>query len=130
MGDLARGHAQPTHLAEERAGVVVGVVHLLPGRHRRGGTLVEPSPAGVGKHVGAPVAELLGADEALVLELRKGRVDRARARPPDSVRTPLDLLHDLVAVERPLREQQQRCLTDIAAAGPWATRKTARATEE
>src|SRR5262249_5026924 len=35
-----------------------------------------------------------------------------------TVGTALDLLHDLVAVERPLREQQQCGGADVATAGP------------
>src|SRR5262249_32695004 len=80
--------------------------------------------------VGATIADLLVADQALILELGERRVDRARARSPETFRALLDLLHDLVAIERAFREQQQGRRPDIATTGPWPTREPAGRTEE
>src|SRR5205807_3647390 len=72
---------------------------------------------------------LLGADQPLVLQLRERGVDRAGARAPRAAAALLDLLHDLVAVARLLREQQQRRRADVAPAGapPARARTTHRA---
>src|SRR5262249_54911241 len=59
----------------------------------------------------------LGPDQALVLKLLQRWVDRARARPPDSAATLADLLNDLVAIHRLLREQSQRSCSDVPATG-------------
>src|SRR5262249_13509618 len=114
VADLAGSHPHPAHLTEQRTEVVVDRGgHLLPGRTQLLAALVDVGAPRVGQHVHAPVAERFGAYQALVLELSEGRVDRAWAWPPDAVGALLDLLHDLVAVQRSLREQQQGCSTDV-----------------
>src|SRR5262249_16616278 len=74
--------------------------------------------------------DLFRADEALVLELGERWVDRPWAWPPDAVRALLDLLHDLVAVQRSLRQEQQGGHADIATAGPRPPWEPARATDK
>ena len=71
---------------------------------------------GVRQMVETPAVRLLGPDQALVLELLQRRVDRAGARAPQALGALLELLHDLVAVARLLREEQQRRGADVAAA--------------
>ncbi len=73
-----------------------------------------------GELVGALALELDGVDQALVLELLEGRVDRAGARLPDALGAALDLLDELVAVLRLLLEQQQQGGADVAAPGAGA----------
>src|SRR5205814_3847691 len=70
---------------------------------------------GEGEHA---AGALLGClDEALVLQLRERRVDRAGARAPDALAALLDLLHQRVAVARLLGEEQQDGGADVAARG-------------
>ena len=69
-------------------------------------------------------------DTAFVFELRKRRVHRAGARTPDAAAALLQLLHQLVAVERSVGEQQQRrrpdrassCSRPAATAAMWRPR--------
>src|SRR5215468_8539840 len=117
--DLAGGHPHSPHFAEQRADVVVdGAGHLLPWCTEVGAALVDVGPPGVGEHVRTTFVDLFGADQAFVLELGERWVDRPWAWPPDAVRALLDLLHELVAVPRSLRQEQQRRGADIATAGP------------
>src|SRR5262249_27555352 len=89
--------------------------HLLP---RRGllAALLQVSPTRIGELEQLAPVHLLGADQALVLELLKRGIDRAGARAPSSLAALLHLLHDLVAVARLLGDQQQRGGADVAAA--------------
>src|SRR4029077_16053018 len=90
--------------------------HLLPRRRLLGVSLLDEGSTLVGEREQlAPVA-LLRADQSLVLELLEGRVDRDGTRAPHAVAALLHLLHDLVAVARLLREQQQGRRADVAAA--------------
>ena len=57
------------------------------------------------------------ADELLVLELLQRRVDGAWARAPDAARPLGQLLDDLVAVHRLLREEHEDRCADVAPAG-------------
>src|SRR5262249_10621986 len=130
VADLAGGHPQPAHLLKQRRDRVVDrPAHLLPGRTQLGAARLDLGAPRVRQHVDTTVADLFGPDEAFVLELRERRVDRAWARPPDAVRALLDLLHDLVAVERAFCEEEQRRGTDLAPPGPRPTREPTPATE-
>ena len=60
---------------------------------------------------------LLDADQALVLELRDRRVDRPRAGAPDTAGPLADLLDDLVAVPRLLRDQGEDGAAHVTARG-------------
>src|SRR5437764_1982164 len=115
--DLHEREVDLTHELAERVGLVADVAaHLLPRRRLGGVALLQERAAGVGEHEQLAALALLGADQALVLELRERRIHRARARAPDASASLLDLLHDLVAVARLLREQQQRGRANVAAA--------------
>src|SRR3954454_19315293 len=90
-----------------------GLAGLLPRRPLRGATV------GLGDALGrqreAPLAlDLLGGDQALVLEELQHRVDRTGARAPDTAAAGLELLDHLVAVHRPLAEQGENGETDVA----------------
>src|SRR2546427_7602475 len=79
-------HEREPHLAHdpaERVGLIADVAaDLLPRRGLGGVALLHMRATGVCEHEHlAPVA-LLGADQALVLELRERRVHRAGARSP------------------------------------------------
>src|SRR5262249_50581901 len=131
VADLAGSHPHPAHFAEHRTDLIVDRAgHLLPRCIQVGTALVDVGPAGIGEHVRATLVDLLGADQALVLELGERWVDRPWARPPDAVRTSLDLSHDLVAVQRSLRQEQQRGRADVATAGPRPAWKPARPPEK
>ena len=73
-------------------------------RHPHGGELVgvlgDVRLAGGGQAQAATAALVVRLEQALVLELRDGRVDRAGARAPAAVAALGDLLDDLVAVDR------------------------------
>src|SRR5262249_27401498 len=97
--------------------------HLLPGRTQLLAALLNERTPGVCKDERPTVAGFLRSDQTLVLELGKRRIHRAWARPPDTVRTLLDLLHDLVAVQRPIAQQQERSCPDVATASPRPTRE-------
>ena len=85
------------------------------------GVLVRVGPARVGERVHPAAALALGGDQALVLELLQGRVDRPRARPPHAAGAPGDLLDQLVAVPlTALVEQVEDGRADIALARPRA----------
>src|SRR5262249_14309345 len=121
VGDLGGSHSYSTHLAEQRTDVVAdGAGHLLPRCSEVFAALVDVLTARVGEDVRASVARMFGAHEALVLELRQRRIDGSRARPPETVRPLLDLLHDLVPVERSLGEQQEGGCAYVATARPRA----------
>ena len=88
-----------------------------------------PSSSAWSVDVGAPLfgegeepaaAGLLGADEALVLQLRERGIDRARAGAPGAAAAVLDLLHEPVAVARLLAEQDEQGGADVAAPGAGA----------
>ena len=64
-------------------------------------------PAGVGQVEGASAVQVVGLDEALVLELLEGGVDGAGAGSPATAAARLELLHDLVAVHRLFGEKGQ-----------------------
>src|SRR5262249_28747348 len=63
----------------------------------------------------------ISLDQALVLQLLEGGVDRPRAGLPDAATTLGDLLDQLVAVPRLLGEQRQRRGPDVAAPHPRPT---------
>src|SRR5262249_6960009 len=93
VADLAGGHPHSAHLAEQRTGIVVRRAgHLLPRRTQLGAPFVDVGPPRVGQQEGPTAPDLFSAYEPFVLELRKRRVDRSRARAPDTVGTTLDLL--------------------------------------
>src|SRR5262249_34514895 len=73
--------------------------HLLPRRWLLA-ALLHVSPTRVGDLEQLAPVDLLGANQALVLELLKRGIDRAGARAPGPLAAVLDLLHDLVAVAR------------------------------
>src|ERR1035437_4983329 len=104
---------QPAELMGSAAEIAA---HLIPRRGSLIGTLREELAPVVGEGEQLAPLALLGADQALVLELLQRRVDRPRARPPHAAAALLHLLHDLVAVARLLGEQQQRRRADVSAA--------------
>ena len=106
----ALGHDLP-HGAHDLAdlGLEAGALRgplAAPGLERRpdGGQLVgvlgDVRLALGGQPQAAAPALVVDLDQALVLELLDGRVDRARARPPGAAAALGDLLDDLVAVDR------------------------------
>src|ERR1019366_4207184 len=110
-GDLA-------HQLAQLMGLLADILaHLIPRRRRLIATLGHPCATGVRECEQLAPVGLLRADQALVLELCQGGVDRAGARPPHAAAALLDLLHDLVAVARLLAQQQQRRRADVAATG-------------
>ena len=70
--------------------------------------------AGLGQLVGLAAVDLDRGDQALVLELREGGIDRARAGPPGAGGAGGEFLDELIAIARLLGDQQQRGETDIA----------------
>src|SRR5215207_5973498 len=64
--------------------------------------LLDVGRPGLGEAGHLPALSLLDGDQALVLKVLQGRVDRARAGPPEAPGTLADLLDHLVAVHRPL----------------------------
>src|SRR4051794_27326125 len=72
---------------------------------------------GLGQRDQPPAALGADLDQALVLELRDGGVDRPRREPPAAAGAVGDRLHELVAVHRLLAEQEQQCGADVAATG-------------
>ena len=108
-GHLDGGDAQ---LADEPA-KVVGDPGSRPwtfGRDGLGGR-----PAGLGQRERPASVAVLDRDEALVLELLEGRIDRAGARAPATAAALAELLHDLVAVHRLLGQEGQGRFADRAA---------------
>src|SRR5207247_8742064 len=90
--------------------------HVLPGGRPVLAALLQVRAAGVGEGEQLAPVGLFRADQPLVLELLKRRIDRAGARAPQALAALLDLLHDLVAVARLLGEQQQGSCARVAAA--------------
>src|SRR4051794_39989531 len=72
--------------------------------------------AGVGQRIDLAPVDLLGRDQALVLEELERRIDRAGARAPASPGALLELRDHLVAVHWPVVEQRQDGASNIAAA--------------
>src|SRR4051812_1629959 len=85
--------------------VVVAVVaaRRRPDRVQFVAVLLDVSGALLGEVDDAAAVGLLHADQALVLQLGQGGVDRSRARAPGPAGALADLLDDLVAVSRLLR---------------------------
>ena len=89
-------------------------VDALPG----GAVLLDVAGARLGQVDDPAAFHLLDADQTLVLQLRHRRVDRARAGPPHPAGPLTDLLDDLVAVPRLLRDEGEDGAADVAARGP------------
>src|SRR5262249_50478272 len=131
VSDLGGSHPRLTHLAEERTDVLVdGIRHLFPRRAQIVTALVNVRAPRVRESDRPTVAGLVRADHAYVHELGERRVDRPRARAPDAVRAFLDLLHDLIAVQRPLAQQHQRRRPHVAATSARPAREPAALNEE
>src|SRR5262245_28525738 len=131
MSDLHGGHPRLAHFPEERTDILAdGVRHLLPGRAQLFPALVDVRSSRVSERECPTVAVLVRSDQAFVLELGERRVNRPRARAPDTVRAALDLLHELIAVQLPLAQQQERRSPDIATSSPRTAREPTRLTEE
>ena len=64
--------------------------------------------AGLGQLVGLAAVDLDRGDQALILELREGGIDRAGAGPPGAGGAGGEFLDELIAIARLLGDQQQR----------------------
>src|SRR5918995_398569 len=115
-GHLPGGHRQLGELVAEALGDRPRSVPLLLPRRLTLARL-DLGAAGLGEREQPAPAGLVRRDQALVGEQLQGRVDRAGARPPHAAGALLDLLDDLVAVHRPLREQCKHGRADVAAPG-------------
>src|SRR6516164_3770793 len=93
--------------------------HVVPGRADlvgvRGHIL---APLGGQRVALAAALRRLSLDQALILQLLEGGVDRPRAGLPDAATALGDLLDELVAVPRLLGEQRQRRGPDVTAPDP------------
>src|SRR5206468_956006 len=92
--------------------------HDLPGRRDLILVGLEVGPPRVRQLKGPAPLALLGPNQALVLQLLQRRIDRSRARSPEPTTSLPELLHDLVAVQRLLGEQDQDRRPDVAAPDP------------
>src|SRR5205809_3193046 len=86
--------------------------------------------AGIAQDIGATAVAVLDAHQPLILELRERRVDRAGTRPPNAARPLLDFLHELIAVARLLRQQEQGSRADVPPACARSVRERAGPSEE
>ena len=87
--------------------------------------------SGLGELVDLLAVDLGGGDQALLLEQREGRIDRAGTRTPQVLRLLLDALDQLVTVGRLLHQERQDRVADVTttptpraatlAASTWAT---------
>src|ERR1022692_2598333 len=121
--DLRCGHGnlpdQLAHLGRGAAGVPGNGIPWRVQLVRVGIGIV---PSVLGEDVRSPAAlPRLRADQAFILQLLQRRVDRPRARPPDTAAPLADLLDDLVPVHRALGQQRERRRADVAALGPGAS---------
>src|SRR6478735_7948729 len=109
----------------EVVGTAGGAGRLLLGRLLEGppggghllGVLLDVGATRVGEAQQSPALDVAALDEAFVLELLDGRVDRAGARLPRTVRALGDLLDELVAVHLVAREDVEDGGADVAASG-------------
>ncbi len=99
----------------ERCEIIVALARGLPrlGARKRGRLLA----AGVRELEDPPAVAVHGADQLLVLELLERRVDRSRAGAPCPAGALGELLDDLVAMHRLLRQEGEDGRADVAAAG-------------
>src|SRR5215216_1764661 len=87
--------------------------------------LLQLGLARVGDRVDALAVLLLAPHEPLLLEELQGRVDRPRARSPHATAALLELLDQVVAVHRPLRDDAKERDPHIPAAGAsWTSPST------
>ena len=92
------------------------VARLAAGPRAVGRDGLRGGPAGVGQRERPASVAVLDRDEAFVLELLEGRVDRSGARAPAAAAALAELLHDLVAVHRLFGEESEGRFADRAAA--------------
>src|SRR3954451_21540006 len=93
---------------------------LIPWRCLGGGELLGRLPAGRGKARHLLAVLVLRGNQALVVEQLDGRIDGTGARAPGPAAALANLLDHLVAVHRPVEEEEQGGRTDVAAASPRA----------
>src|SRR5829696_2503225 len=119
----AHGHDLPhrrRNLADQRfEGVVVftRVCQTQPNRTSLIGVLVYIRPAFIGQCERTSPTFLVCADESFVLELLEGRIDGAWTGLPSTAAAFGNLLDDLVAVHRALRQYREDCGSDVTPAG-------------
>ena len=104
----------------------VAVALALEGRPHLGdlvGVRREVVAARVREPEGTPAPLVVALDQALVLELRDRRVDRAGARAPGTVGALGDLLDHLVAVQRLVGEHREDRHPHVTAAYPRTARR-------
>ena len=113
LGHLAHGNRHLTKSDAKREIVLVGATHHVVPRRRLLWLIRKLGSTLFGQRELTTAVFGLGLNQTLILQKLKGRVERPRARSPNSLSSVRKFLHHLVAVHRTFGEQRENRKPDV-----------------